>query len=263
MAGREDLRSMQDAWRAYLDLALGLTETSRKRATKVARKLVGRGGATADQLQTMAEDLLKTSMANREAMTRLIHFELDRALGRVGLATNDEVAELTSRVRELEQELASARALAAEATGVPTGAAAEAAAAAAAVPLPTVPPVKAVRRVAKKAVATTSAPPAKAVPTKAVAKKVVAKKAAPLGGPVDELAAPVVKTAGRAGARKASAGDAVVKVTPARVVAKKAGAGAAVTPVRKAAAKKAVVKKATPARKIAGTIADDVTRGEV
>src|ERR1700754_1322607 len=127
MAGREDLRSMQDAWRAYLDLALGLTETSRKRATQVAKKLVGRGGATADQLQTMAEDLLKTSMANREAMTRLIHFELDRALGRVGLATQEEVAELTTRVRELEDELATARVQAATGAAAPTGAAAAAA----------------------------------------------------------------------------------------------------------------------------------------
>jgi polyhydroxyalkanoate synthesis regulator phasin len=250
MAGREDLRSMQDAWRAYLDLALGLTETSRKRATKVAKKLVGRGGATAEQLQTMAEDLLKTSMANREAMTRLIHSELDRTLGRVGLATTDEVAELTSRVRELEDELAAARALAAEATGVPTGAAA---AAAVGVPLPTPAPVKAVRKIAKKA--------AGAAPTKAVAKK-----AAPLGGPVDTLGAPVTKATGRTGARKAGVGDAVVKVTPTRAVAKKVGS-AEVVPVRKAVvkkavAKKAVVKKTTPAKKLPGGPVGGAAQGE-
>src|SRR5882672_10694817 len=99
MVRREELRSMTDAWRAYLDLALGLTETSRKRATKVAKKLVGKGGATAEQLQTMAEELVNTSVANREALTRLVRFELDRALGRVGLATAEEVGELTARVR--------------------------------------------------------------------------------------------------------------------------------------------------------------------
>src|SRR5215467_6290332 len=119
MARREELQSMQDAWRAYVDLALGLTETSRKRAMKVAKKLVGRGGATAEQLQTMAEDLVKTSTANREALVRLVRFELDRNLGRVGLATAEEVTQLTTRVRELEEELREARAVPA-----PTGAAA-------------------------------------------------------------------------------------------------------------------------------------------
>ena len=96
---------MQEAWRAYLDLALGFTQASRKQATKVARKLIGRGGATADQLQTMAEELVKTSLANRESLTRLVRNELDRAIARVGLATAEEVADLTSRVRDLEQRL--------------------------------------------------------------------------------------------------------------------------------------------------------------
>ena len=47
---------MQDAWRAYLEMALGLTETPRKRAQKVAGELVSRGGATAAQLQGLVED---------------------------------------------------------------------------------------------------------------------------------------------------------------------------------------------------------------
>src|SRR2546430_11334919 len=100
----------QDAWRAYLEMALGLTEASRKKATKAVKRALGKGGATAEQLQEMAEELLKTSAANREAMTKLVRYELDRALGRVGLATAEEVSELTARVRQLEAELAEARA---------------------------------------------------------------------------------------------------------------------------------------------------------
>ena len=113
MVRREEIRAMQDAWRAYLDLALGLTETSRKRATKVVKKLAGRGNATAEQLQSMAEELVNTSMANREALTRLVRYEAERALNRVGLATTEEVNALTARVRELEEQLAEARAVAA------------------------------------------------------------------------------------------------------------------------------------------------------
>ena len=100
---------MQDAWRAYLELALGLTEAPRKRAQDAARRLVGTGGATAGQLQALAEELLATGAANREALTKLVRFEVDRALGAVGLATADEVAELTRRVHELERQLREAK----------------------------------------------------------------------------------------------------------------------------------------------------------
>jgi polyhydroxyalkanoate synthesis regulator phasin len=184
MARREELQSMQDAWRAYVDLALGLTETSRKRAMKVAKKLVGRGGATAEQLQTMAEDLVKTSSANREALVRLVRFELDRNLGRVGLATAEEVSQLTARVRELEEELRDARA----AVGTAAAAVGPELAAANSATAPTAPaPAKVVRKtVAKKAAPATKAAPAKvapakaaptkAAPTKAVAKSTVAKE---------------------------------------------------------------------------------------
>jgi polyhydroxyalkanoate synthesis regulator phasin len=107
---------MQDAWRAYLQLALGLSEASRKRAEQVARDLIGKGGATASQLQGMAEELVSTSRANREALATLVRYELDRALVAVGLASADEVGELTERVRRLEHDLreATARAAAAE-----------------------------------------------------------------------------------------------------------------------------------------------------
>lgn len=100
---------MQDAVKAYLELAMGLTEASKKRAEKtvkkVARELVGRSGATASQLQGLAEDLVNTGMANREAVNRLVRVEMDRALGRLGLATADEVATLTDRIEALERQL--------------------------------------------------------------------------------------------------------------------------------------------------------------
>ncbi|MGW3892536.1 hypothetical protein ACWD69_27975 [Micromonospora chokoriensis] len=101
---------MQDAWRAYLELAMGLTEAPRKKAQDVARRLVGSSGATAAQLQALGEELVTTGAANREALTKLIRFEVDRALGAVGLATADEVAELTRRVHDLERQLREARA---------------------------------------------------------------------------------------------------------------------------------------------------------
>jgi len=154
----------QEAWRAYLELAVGATDATRKRATKAVRQLVGKGAVSGEQLQTMAEDLLRTSLASREAMTNLVRFELEKALGRIGLATADEVNSLSAKVRELEAKLR-------EATAVPPGGFESLDG----------PPVGAEvvarRTVAKKAPAKT-APAGNAVAKKAVAKKAVAKKAA-------------------------------------------------------------------------------------
>lgn len=161
---------MQDAWRAYLELALGLTEASRKKAREVARDLVGKGEATAAQAQSLVDDLISTSRTNREGLARLVRYEVDRALGAVGLATSDEVADLTTRLRDVERRLNASGTAAADPAGAPAAG-----------------PARASRTVAKRAAATKAAPnPApgkktvakKTVAQKAVAKKAVAKKAA-------------------------------------------------------------------------------------
>jgi polyhydroxyalkanoate synthesis regulator phasin len=175
----------QEAWRAYLELALGVTEATTKKATKSVKRLVGKGGVSADQLSALADELVKTSTANREALTKLVRYELDRALGKVGLATAEEVADLTTRVRDLEAELRDAK----RATpAVPAGEAdAAIAAVAAATSAPTPIAKKTVRKVARKApvpaepvVAAEPLPAAEVVPATAVkqapAKKTVAKK---------------------------------------------------------------------------------------
>jgi polyhydroxyalkanoate synthesis regulator phasin len=153
----EGKQGAQEAWRAYLELALGVTEASKKKAQKVAKRLAGRGGATAQQLQSLADNLVSTSMANREALTKLVRFEVDRALGAVGLATAEEVADLQARVRELESQVRAGAAPAAAPAG------------------PVSAPAK--KAVAKKAVAKTTTAVNTAVAKKAVAKRAPAKKA--------------------------------------------------------------------------------------
>ena len=96
---------MRDALKSYLALASGLTDVSRQRAVAAAKALVSQGEATAEQVTTLAEDLLAQSRSNREAVSALIKYELDRTLGRVGLASNDEVGELSKRIRELEAQI--------------------------------------------------------------------------------------------------------------------------------------------------------------
>ncbi|SCF25431.1 Polyhydroxyalkanoate synthesis regulator phasin [Micromonospora viridifaciens] len=177
---------MQDAWRAYLELAMGLTEAPRKKAQDTVRRVVGQGGATAAQLQALAEELVSTGMANREALAKLVRFEVDRALSAVGLATADEVAELTRRVRELERQLREAQATsaAAPATGARTAGAPEAAPTGA-VPAPT-----------------------KVVAKKAVAKKTVVKRstATAVDTSAEEAPAAPARPAKKAAARKRTGG---------------------------------------------------------
>jgi polyhydroxyalkanoate synthesis regulator phasin len=107
---------VKDALKGYLALASGLTEVTRKKATSAAKALVAQGEATAGQVSGLADDLLSQSKSNREALTALVRFEVDKALGRVGLASADEVTELTARVRQLEGLLREATKPAAAAT---------------------------------------------------------------------------------------------------------------------------------------------------
>ncbi|WP_438870656.1 hypothetical protein [Paractinoplanes bogorensis] len=262
---------MPDAWRAYLEMALGLTEAPRKRAQKVAGELVNRGGATATQLQGLVDDLLSAGMANREALTNIVRYEVDKALGVVGLATAEEVTELTGRVRDLERQLREAESRAAtglaadapsEGTGgtrldepapMPRKAVAKKAVAKKAAPnkmpaagtTPATPPAntapvaeppakKAVAEPpAKKAVA--ESPAKKAVAEspakKAVAKKTVAKKAPAKAVPPPDEVVPAAKKA-------------TAKAAPATLQAEAVGA----RPAKKAVAKKAPAKKAAPAK---------------
>jgi polyhydroxyalkanoate synthesis regulator phasin len=241
----------QEAWRAYLELALGMTDATRKKATKAVRRLVGKGGVTAEQLQALAEELVKTSTANREALTKLVRYELDRALGKVGLATAEEVADLTNRVRELEAQLRVAH----------SGPASSGEAAAVGVaatrldePVPS-PRKKAVaKKIAKKAVrpalvetgalvqsangAGAAEPLAPPAAKRAVAKSAAAKSA------VAKSAVAKKTIAKKSVAKTAMARTAVAKATRAKVTA------ANVTPA-KAAPTKTVAKKAptrTPAK---------------
>ncbi|MGY0007595.1 hypothetical protein [Micromonospora sp. I033] len=205
---------MQDAWRAYLELAMGLTEAPRKKAQDAVKRVVGQGGATAAQLQALAEELVSTGLANREALTKLVRFEVDRALGAVGLATADEVAELTRRVHDLERQLREAKGTGAPETRRAPGGpppAAETAGAGEVAPSEE-PTAEQPPPATPGAEAPVSAPPVpartKAIAKKAVAKKAIAKKPAATVArtPAEESPAAPVRPAKKAAGRKPTGG---------------------------------------------------------
>lgn len=275
---------MQESLRTYLELAMGLTEVSRKKVKRAVKDAVGKGGATADQLKQLTTDVLAANSANRDSMVKLVRFEVDRALGMVGLATAEEVGELTARVRQLEQELADARGRqpgAAEPAHT-VGAVAEPALSAAG-PAKADTSTVAKKTVAKKAVAKKALAPADAVPAvaepgaaaKVVGKPTTAKKAIPtadrlaaaepsVAGPGQPTAGPrkaiptadqVARAAGKtAGAKALGRKAGSTKVTPARAVSTKATAAKATATkatATKSTAAKATAAKATKARKAA------------
>jgi polyhydroxyalkanoate synthesis regulator phasin len=111
--------NVNDALKGYLALATGLTEVTKQRATTAAKALVAQGEAAAGSVTAIADDLVAQSRSNREAVTALVKFEVDKALGRVGLATAEEVSDLTARIRQLEKELREAKKPAAAAAKAP------------------------------------------------------------------------------------------------------------------------------------------------
>lgn len=151
---------VRDDLRNYLGLAVGLTAVTRERARAAAKALVAGGGATAEQVTSLAEDLLSTSRSNREAITALVKVEVERSLGRLGLATADQLRSLTARLAAAETALRHAQ------TTRPAAASAG------------------IKAVPKKAAPNKAAPkkaaPNKAAPKKAAPKKVPSKKAAPV-----------------------------------------------------------------------------------
>jgi polyhydroxyalkanoate synthesis regulator phasin len=96
---------VKDAIKGYLALATGLTDVTKQRATSAAKALVAQGEATAGQVQSLADDLVAQSKSNREAVVALVRYEVDKALGRVGLVSKDEVDALQARIKSLEAQL--------------------------------------------------------------------------------------------------------------------------------------------------------------
>ena len=206
---------MKDALKGYLALASGLSEVTRQRAVGAAKALVAQGEATAGQVTSLADDLLVQSRSNREAVTALVKYEVDRALGRVGLASNDEVGALTARIRTLE---GSVRELHRDLPAAGHGDSSPAKAA---------PPAKAARATAAKAARATTTPaktaPAKTAPAKTTPAKTAPAKTAPARAAVARQV-PAARAAGRTAATKPAGRTAAVtgqvRAAPGKAAAK-------------------------------------------
>ena len=111
-----------DALRGYAQLAGGLSDVTRARAMAQAKALVAaldqwqesnqqarqareRTAAARARVQGLADDLMATSKANRALLTALVRSETERAVSGLGLASQEDLADLRREVHRLAKQV--------------------------------------------------------------------------------------------------------------------------------------------------------------
>ena len=109
--------------RGYVQLASGLSELTRARATEAAHGLLSlqgagmeSGGKLAVQVSALAEELLVAATTNRHNLTALVRSEVDAAVNRLGLVSTEKLSESQAEVAGLRAELAALRSASSRAT---------------------------------------------------------------------------------------------------------------------------------------------------
>ena len=109
--------------RGYVQLASGLSELTRARATEAAHGLLSlqgtgieTGGKLAVQVSALAEELLVAATTNRHNLTALVRSEVDAAVNRLGLVSTEKLAESQAEAARLRAEVEALRSASSRAT---------------------------------------------------------------------------------------------------------------------------------------------------
>ena len=112
---------MLEELKPYLDMANGLTEVTRQRATEVAKALIAQGmalsakGEASDKdVRDVADEVLTSVKANREFLLDLVRTEVQKATGAMGFVHTDELDSLRRHIERLERQVTTVRAQLAE-----------------------------------------------------------------------------------------------------------------------------------------------------
>jgi polyhydroxyalkanoate synthesis regulator phasin len=97
---------MLDAVRKYVEA--GREALTPKKAEELARAIIQQGQARADQAGRIARDLFDWSRKSSERFREAIRHEVQKQMGKAGVATKEEVDALKRRIRELESRKKSA-----------------------------------------------------------------------------------------------------------------------------------------------------------
>ena len=112
---------MLEELKPYLDMANGLTEVNRQRATEVAKALIAQGmalsakGEASDKdVRDVADEVLTSVKANREFLLDLVRTEVQKATGAMGFVHTDELDSLRRHIERLERQVTTVKAQLAE-----------------------------------------------------------------------------------------------------------------------------------------------------
>ena len=112
---------MLEELKPYLDMANGLTEVTRQRATEVAKTLIAqgmalsaKGGASDKDVRDVADEVLTSVKANREFLLDLVRTEVQKATGAMGFVHTDELDSLRRHIERLERQVTTVKAQLAE-----------------------------------------------------------------------------------------------------------------------------------------------------
>ena len=146
-------------WKRALETGIQFTELRRSQAHQLAIDLVAQGQLARDQVGAAVDELIEISRNRSEELRKVVSSEVQRQLGALGLATQNDLAALERRLRGTAK--APAKAAGATKTSPKTAPAKKAAA----------------KKAPARKTAAKKAPAKKTAAKKAPAKKTTAKKA--------------------------------------------------------------------------------------
>ncbi len=86
-------------WKRVLETGIQFTELRRSQAHRLASDLVDQGRLARDQVGAAVDELIEMSRARSEELRKVVSTEVQRQLGALGLATQNDLAALERRLR--------------------------------------------------------------------------------------------------------------------------------------------------------------------
>jgi polyhydroxyalkanoate synthesis regulator phasin len=86
-------------WKRVLETGIQFTELRRSQAHRLAIDLVAQGQLARDQVGAAVDELIEISRSRSEELRKVVSHEVQRQLGALGLATQNDLAALERRLR--------------------------------------------------------------------------------------------------------------------------------------------------------------------
>jgi polyhydroxyalkanoate synthesis regulator phasin len=94
-------------WKRVLETGIQFTELRRSQAHRLASDLVAQGQLARDQLGAAVDELIEMSRSRSEELRKVVSSEVQRQLGALGLATQNDLAALERRLSAAAKSSAS------------------------------------------------------------------------------------------------------------------------------------------------------------